>query len=258
MVRCEPSIATSGDVYLMLPSIRPVSICQYFPSLLAAGLLLGPGAARAEPAVDQAELLRKLRQKGLPLYAGYRGVASRRRVTTQERDPRTDKVEKTLTMEVAASEFFYLPLRRKILWCKVDGKPAQTKECEGRKGRKPTWPLFDRDGQKNYDITWVGQKKVHGVPCHKLKITPKRRTDRHLRGHLYVAVDSLDPVLLESTVADLPFPLERFYLKLRFKQFQGQPVVSRGYVDLEIKVPVFFHKRIVSRFVARAQRLIPR
>jgi hypothetical protein len=243
---------------MMSLSDRLNCMLKPLPRWILAALLLAPGGAAAAPPVDQADLIRRLRAKGFPLYDKYKGVSSRRQVTTEERDPETNALEKTKTMRVAVTEYFYEPLKRTVLQCKVDGKPAKNKECEGRKGRKPTWPIFDRQGQKNYNFRWVGQKTVHGVPCHKLRVIPRKRTDRHMSGHLYVALDSLEPKLLEATVADLPFPLRKFYLKLRFTQLDGHPVVSRGYVDLVIKVPLFVHRRIISRFRASGSKLVPR
>ena len=61
---------------------------------------------------------------------------------------------------------------------------------------------------------------------------------------------------LHTKVAKLPFPLKRFLIKLRFGKRDGYPVVIRGYVDLEVKVAIFYHARIVNRFTASRHTLL--
>jgi len=99
---------------------------------------------------------------------------------------------------------------------------------------------------------------VQGIACHKLQVIPRKKTAQHFEGVMYFATDTLHAVLLEGTMAKLPFPLRKFYIKLRFGRHKGIPVVSRGFLDIEVKVPVFFHARFVNRFSASRHKLLPR
>lgn len=223
-------------------------------------LIVLPLAAAAEPAgsLTEAELLDRLRQKAAPTYAKYRGVWQKRRVTVKERDPDSGKVEKTKTMTVQVHQYFYRPPQTKILTCAINGQKKAAEECQGKGEPKNILPVFDEDGAKNYSVSLSGEAKVGGRPCYKLRVIPKKRTERHFWGDFYVAKDTLEPVRMTGTMGDLPFPLKRFRLDLRFAKQGGRSVSTRGTVDITVKVPIVFHARIVSRYQALETRMIPK
>ena len=225
--------------------------------IAAALMLLTPLPARAD--LSEAELVRTLRERAKPYFAKFKGVRTTRTITSKEMDPSSGEVRTAKVFKVDFWNHFYLKPARHILTCKVDGAKAEPKECEPKgKDPKPIAPLFDKDSARNYKFKLLGKKTVHGIPCYKLMILPRKMTDQHMSGHMYLSVDKLEAVLLEGTMAKLPFPLKRFFIKLRFGQKDGFPMVKRGYLDIEVKVPVFFHARIVNRFTESNHRFLPR
>ncbi len=212
-------------------------------------------AASAE--VGEAELVKILRTRASSMFAKYKGVHHRRMVTSKELDPKSGKVRSIKQFDVDFWSYFYLKPVQKIISCKVNGDEARPRDCKPKgKGPKPLAPLFDGESANNYRFKLLGKKKIQGILCHKLKVIPLKKTEQHFHGSMYLSADKLEPVMLEGTLAKLPFPLKRFLIKLRFGKRDGYPVVIRGYVDLEVKVAIFYHARIVNRFTASRHTLL--
>lgn len=238
------------------------TIALRVPSLLLPGVLFlflsTPAQAEEGASVDETELIKVLRQRAAPMYERFSGVSSLRTVTTREFKLGQARPRFTKVMEAEVIEPFYSSPRRKILSCLVDGSKASERECEGRGQSEPVQPLFDKDSAIHYDFKLAGRKTVGKVACLKLKVIPRKSSPRHFSGHLYVAADTHFPVLLDGTLAKLPFPLKRFRLKLSFGRHEGFAVAASGTIDVEVKVAFFYHARIVSQFVAREHKLLPR
>ena len=230
---------------------------KILPLLIAALVLTAPTAAHAGDLTTE-ELVRTLRERSRPYFARFKGVRAVRTITSKELDPDTGELKKLKEFKVDLWSHFYLKPARKILSCKVDGKAEEPGACEPRGDPKAVLPLFDERSAENYRFELLGKKTVQGIPCYKLKIIPLKKTDQHMSGVMYFSVDKLESVLLEGTMAKLPFPLKRFFIKLRFGRKDGFPVVTRGYLDIEVKVAVFYHVRMVNRFTETRHRFLPR
>ena len=231
------------------------------PLLLMATLVSPPCLAAPLTPAAEARLLSRVRNKWQQYASKYRGDFSRRSTVIKEYDPDTNKLKQT--KEVRADFFNYLhkPPFSHVVSCKVDGKKADLGECKPRGKRKIFHHVFGRDGQKHYAVKIVGTSTIRGLDCYKIKVTAKKKTDRHFKGYLYLQTRDLRLVLMEGMVASLPFPLKEFWLKLLFKEMPSHPgvaVVSSGQMTMRIKVPMFVNMRAQARFRAWGHRLIKR
>lgn len=231
------------------------------PLLIMATLGSAPAQATPLNAADEARVLAQVRQRWQRFTARYRGDFSRRSMVLEEYDPKTNKL--LHTKQIRQDFFSYLskPPYAHTVSCKVDGKKADLGECKPRGKRKIFHHVFGRDGQKHYAVKIVGTSTIRGLDCYKIKVTAKKKTDRHFKGYLYLQTRDLRLVLMEGMVASLPFPLKEFWLKLLFKEMPSHPgvaVVSSGQMTMRIKVPMFVNMRAQARFRAWGHRLIKR
>ena len=224
--------------------------------ILCPLLLLAPFPAHAD--LSEAELVRTLRERSRPYFAKFKGVRATRSITSKELDPASGKLRTLKQFKVDFWSHFYLKPAQHILSCKVNGEKRDPDDCKPKGNPKAVIPLFDKESAKNYRFKLLGIKTIMGIACYRLKIVPLKKTDQHMSGFMYFAVDTLKAVLMEGTMAKLSFPLKRFFIKLRFGYQDGFPIVLRGYMDLEARVPLFFHARLVSRFTETNHRFVPR
>jgi len=228
------------------------------PIALALVLLSGAPVHGAISAEEEARILATIRQRTQRFMGRYKGIAERRRSVTRE-------IADGELLETKASEqdyvhYFYSRPDLTILRCTVDGKEAERSSCESRWQRmEPHIPIFDRAGPSNYRVQVTGVVTVRGEPCYQLNVHPLHATPRHFKGKMFFRVKDLLLLEMSGTVASLPFPVRHLFLRLAFKRSKtrsGEDVVgvARGYVDVWVRVPLVFKRRIVTRFSADGHR----
>jgi hypothetical protein len=158
---------------------------------------------------------------------------------------------------VHRKEFFYKRAKYDVLKYIKDGK-----EQPGWKynfmTRKPVYPPFDADNDKNYTIRLLGKKMIADIQCWEFDVIPKKKTTRHLKGKMYFSVNGLDLVLIEGTVADYPIGVKSLFIEIYFKKLGEAYVASRGTYTFVVDIPLFYpHKKFVQTFTSRDDRLIP-
>ena len=123
----------------------------------------------------------------------------------------------------------------------------------------PHIQVFDREGERNYEVRLAGVVEIDARRCYRVEVTPRVRTVRHFVGQVYFAVADLSLVRMEGSVARLPFPLRHVYMKLGFRRLAGGHVdVAWGYVDVWVRVPLLYQRRMVTRFTATRHELVRR
>ena len=226
-----------------------------------ASLVGIPALAAPLTPAEQARVLAEARKRFQKFAATYRGDFSRRSLVLKELDPKTKKLLHTKHVRQDMFNYLYKPPSARIVSCKVDGKKVDVGECKPRGKRKVFHHVFDKNGHVHYTVKIVGAPTIRGLPCHKVKVIPKKKTDRHFAGHLYLHTKDLRLVLMEGMPAALSFPVKEMWLKIYFKQMPGHPgvgVASDGTMNIRIKVPLFVHMRMRGRFRAWGHRLIRR
>lgn len=225
--------------------------------------LAAPTPALAAPLTpaEEARVLAQARQRWQAFSSKYGGDFSRRSNVIREYDPDSGKLKKTKEIRADVFNYLFKPPHTHVVTCKVDGKKADVSDCKPRGKRKNFHHVFGKDGTKHYAVKIVARPTISGLPCHKIRVTPRKRTDGHFKGHLYLHTKDLRLVMMEGTVGKLPFPLKEFWIKLRFKEMPGHPgvgVVSSGSMKIRVKVPLFVHLKMKGTFRAWGHRLIRR
>jgi hypothetical protein len=228
-----------------------------------AGLLLAvlglPAEAAPVPPAEAARVLSVIRQRTQRFHAANSGVADRRRTVVREYDPDTRLLISSKAFVHEHTHYFHDRPSARIQRCKVNGQLAPTGRCASDDlRRRPHVPVFDREGHRHYHVTVAGEAVVAGQRCYRVNVHPLRRTVRHFKGRMYFRTRDLRLLMMEGTVARLPFPVRRVYLKLWFKKKSDLVGIARGYVDVWVRVPLLFARRIVTRFTAEGHRAVPR
>jgi len=199
------------------------------------------------PALSR-EIVQRLREKYIPIYQKYQGVESERKVEIQTYNSKTGKLIQTAQVHLIRKDYFYQKPEVQVLNYTVDGEVKKASKYKPVKS-EPSHPVFDENGDKNYDVRVVGYKTVAGVPCYEVDVTPKKSTKLHYRGKLYCAVKNLDLIFSSGTMAMLAFPLESFQIDLHLNHLDDLTVASAGTVTARFDIPVFMpDRRIESNF----------
>ena len=231
---------------------------RWSPLALALVVLSEAPVHGAIGAKEEARILATIRERTQRFMNRYKGIAERRRTVTREIAD-GDVLETKATVQDYVHYFHSRP-DLTILRCTVDGRETESSGCESRWQRmKPHIPIFDRAGPSNYRVRVAGVVTVRGEPCYQLNVHPLHATPRHFKGKMFFRVEDLLLLEMSGTVASLPFPVRHLFLRLAFKRSRtrsGEDVVgvSRGYVDVWVRVPLVFKRRIVTRFSADGHR----
>jgi len=220
-------------------------------------LLLVSTGAPIDAATD-AEIFSKIRARMAAFLASYKGVRSRQRVEIKEYKYTSGAYQRRKTIDRVQTGSFYQPPTVQILSCKIDGKSVAAGECRPKHKRKPSYPVFDKDSARHYRLSIAGKVKVNNKLCYRVEVRAKKQTKRHFVGQMYFTVEGLRLVKLVGSIADYPFGLKKLLLKFYFKELGKHDVVSWGYVDLGVRVPLLVNLRAVTTFFARDHRLIRR
>lgn len=226
-----------------------------------AALMLPADASWAEPAATApAEILETIQRRVTRFLRATVGIASTRRVVTRVYDPDDNRLLKT-TRALQEHVFYHhrLPSIR-ILDCSVDGQKRPAGDCDSRFERnEPHFPVFGPTSAAHYRISITGQARCGSDLCHRVQVRPTRRSVRHFQGTMLFRVGDLLLRQLEGGVSHLPFPVQHLFIKLHFEQPRPDIVaVSRGYLDVWVRIPLLYERRFVTRFEAFNSRAVPR
>ena len=222
-------------------------------------LLAGPPAAALSPS-EEHRVLAAIRRSTQRFLAAYQGVATLRRTVTRVYAPDRRQLLETRVADQRYEHLFYDRPRVQTIGCRIDGAVADRSRCEDRWQRLlPHIQVFDRRGEASYDVRIDDVVSIDGARCYRVDVRPRRQTPRHFVGQMYYRLDDLSLVRMEGSVAHLPFPLSHVTLKLAFeRRGEGLVDVTRGYVDVWLRIPLLYSRRIVTRFTASGHRPLPR
>lgn len=208
---------------------------------------LQPAAAGKADAVTAAESDRVISlafERGSGIYKKYSGVESLRKEVVSEYDPATKKLKSISELTIKRKDFFYKEPDIEVLTYKKDGRDMEPSKFRIMKAM-PLYPVFDEKGRDNYLIT-VAEKIQHdGRQCYRIQVDPRRETSRHFKGNIFVAVNSMEMVGIEGTMAKLDFPIKEFRITVKTKPFNNVPVTQSGEIQVRINVPVFYPDTLI-------------
>jgi hypothetical protein len=205
---------------------------------------------------NEALILAKIGKKIRSTYEKYLGVQSKRDMTNILYDARTGELLKTYNVSLIRKEYFYKKPENIVLKYFKNGKELPASEYNYNT-REPLIPPFDKNSEKNYNITLTGRSTIAGQTCYEVTIVPKIDTPRHLSGKAYFDVKTLNLCYLQGTIAKYPFGLKNLSMHIYFKKFKDSFVISHGTMIFDVHVPILFkNKRIVSKFKSSEEKLI--
>ena len=192
-------------------------------------------------------VINHLREKYIPMYNKYQGVESNRQLEIKTYDEKTNKLLSTENVHLIRKEYFYKKPEVEVLKYVVDGKEEKVSKYKPLKS-KPSYHVFDKSGDINYETHVVGNKTIAGHKCYEVNVAPKKATQRHYQGKLYYRVDDLKLVLSSGSIGKISFPLKGLHADLIFDNINDLTVVSSGVISMRVDIPIIFpDRRIISR-----------
>lgn len=190
------------------------------------------------------EIIGKIRSISVPRYKEFSGVESKRNVEVKEYDS-SNKLLVTHKYVVDRKDFFYIMPESKVLKYQKNGKEKKSSEYKELLS-EPSYPVFDEKGEQYYETSVVSVQTVDGTKCYKIKVTPKKATDRHFSGYLYYKTDDYEPYMAEGTLGKLPWSLKEFSMRFYFAKENGCPMLKSGVMNAKINVPVLMPNRKID------------
>jgi ribosomal protein L22 len=185
------------------------------------------------------EIIDKITFLNVKAYKKYMGIESKRKVITKEYDSKTDKLLHQSEAVVLRKDYFYEMPSQTVLSYRKDGKDMDVSEYKERKNM-PTHPVFDENGHLRYDTRILGMEKINGINCFKIKISAKKKTERHIEGIMFYNTASLAPYYVECGIAKLSFPLTSFKMNMFFELAEDMVFPKKISMDIGINVPVVY------------------
>jgi hypothetical protein len=203
----------------------------------------------------QKEIFDILQKNALIKYNQYNGILSKRKVTNRHYDPTSGELTEVEEALVERIEYFYKKPKVKAITYKKNGidldpnsfKPPLT---------DPPLPLFGPDNEKNYDLNITGETKINGLLCYVIDIQPKFKTDRHLKGKLFIDQKNYKAVKLKASFAKLPFGAKSLDIDVDFVTIDGFSIANKGIIRYTAKVPLIIHERVENEFESIEDSLV--
>jgi len=214
-----------------------------------------PEIASANPEIalsekESAHILENIFQKYMPTYKKYRGIESTRQMETVIFNTKTGQVvEKSEIMLVRRDYFYERPEVRVLKYVKngTEMKPAEYKYDDSQPGHL----VFDENGRDNYELQVTERSIIDGSDCYKIKVTPRKKTIRHVEGFLFCRVDNLELILYELTLGKFPFGVKECAMLFSTEDMGDLNVIKTGSIQVEAHIPILFpNRKIVTRFKA--------
>lgn len=225
----------------------PVSLMQRF------------GATEKLHPLDRTEtsILADLKEKYQEGYETYTGVEGIYLLDIKEMNPNNaNKVVSTGKAKVIRRDFFYKKPDLVVLEYEKDGKPLPPNKYNPP-SFEPIFPLFDKNGENNYNIKVQGIVLKEGKETYKMRIMPKRKGIRYFTGYAYYAKENLQPVSMRGSLAANYFFLKEIFLEMGQKEVNGMPAMQNMTIQTRVHAPMIIKdRRYITRMRAKSLKLI--
>ena len=213
---------------------------------------------RAVDVNESREVLEKAYNKYKNFYNRYSGVRSRRVNYMREYDADSGQKVNFYESTIIRTQFFYKPPVVKPISLKINGTSRPISEFKKRK-EKSFWPIFDVNGRKNYNLKINKIIKFRGKDCYVISVIPRQKTEKHVRGQVFMDAKTLNIEMFSGTTAVFSTGVKDISFKLYFKNVKGWPVVSHGSSYVRVYFPLVQpHRKLKLNFKASGHRLVPR
>lgn len=191
------------------------------------------------------ELFDKLYQKYSKVYDTHKGVKSTRELTAISKDPETGNVLKKFSAKIVRLDYFYKTPDITALEYSENGEPGNKKDYDTRE-IEPFYPVFDKNGKKNYRLERSGFETVNGIKCVRIKVTPAKKSARHFSGFIYVDPVKLELIKLKGTVAKFHWAMKQYDFEYLYYDFNGFHAVKAAKITARVKVVLFVSDNITD------------
>lgn len=186
----------------------------------------------------------------------FPGHSSRREIVRRDYDTDDGALRSTYVVEADVWGWLGEADRMKVLKCERNGKAVDLSDCEPKLEGDPLYPMFGESGRDHYQLEFVREVERNDVASYQVRVVPKQETARHFKGDLFFRKDTLSLLSVEGGLADHPFGLQKFQLRLDFKDKDGRSLLVSGTSDATLYVLFLVDTRIVTEFEASRQRLL--
>lgn len=210
-----------------------------------------------EIAPDVSEkIIQSLRERYIPMYKKYQGVASDRQVEIKTYNSTSGELLHIAQVLSTRKDYFYKEPEVEIRRYIVDGKEEKPSKYKPLI-YEPGYPVFDENGHKHYETRVCGYKIIRGRRCYEVDVVPKTATKLHYQGKLYYDMENLDLVFSSGGLGNLSFPLKGLRMDLYTEDLEDLTVVSTGVITAWVDLPVILpDRRIESRIKVLKNRPI--
>jgi hypothetical protein len=101
-------------------------------------------------------------------------------------------------------------------------------------------PIWDADGPRHYRVLVVGRDQYRGQPCYLLKVEPKKKSKRHFAGTVRVHAETLDLIMMEGGMADIPFGVDAVHFKAMFRQLGDVALYDAFEMEVRVDIPLLY------------------
>lgn len=222
-----------------------------FIGLLWFGL---PAATLAQPSSlpDADDLYARIRAHYRPMYEKYQGVEDRSRVETRRYDSKSGELKESSQFVAAKRNYFYRKGEQRILKTIKDGVETDTRDDDWSDAGEPMIAIWDADGPRHYRVQVTGRDEYRGKLCYVLEVEPQKKSKRHFAGTVRVNVDTLDLVMMEGGMADIPLGAISIRFTAVFRQQGDVSLYDTFELEAFGHVPVIYPN---VKFVWRSQVL---
>ncbi|OHD72054.1 MAG: hypothetical protein A2W19_03685 [Spirochaetes bacterium RBG_16_49_21] len=183
------------------------------------------------------QIIDKIYEKYIPVYKKYRGVGSVRNIDIIEYNPNTNTLINRSHVSLIRKDYFYKKSEIEILEYIKNDKVMQPSEYENRIIEIPD-PILDENGRKLYLTRITNIAAVSKQKCYQMKVVPRKKTAKYFGGFLYFKMDTLELMLLEGSLGDLPFSFKEYSMKYFFEHEGDLPVLKSGSFIMRTYIPV--------------------
>lgn len=206
---------------------------------------------------SETSILAQLKNKYQKGYENFSGVEGIYMLDIKEMNPNNaNKVVSTGKAKVIRRDFFYKKPDLVVLEYEKDGK-ALSPSKYNPPSFEPIFPLFDKDGEKHYNIKIQGIIEKKGKAMYKMRVVPKKKGIRYFTGYAYYDKENLQPISMRGSLAANYFFLKEIFLEMGQREVNGMPAMQSMVIQTRVFAPMIIKdRRYVTRMRAKSLKLI--
>jgi hypothetical protein len=197
-------------------------------------------------AVDLEGLIGDIRERQAPFFEKYAGYQSLHTSTTVIRDAKNGEVKDRIETTLVVRQYFGegKPEVVRVIRYVKNGKVMSPDDYKEHPGDDAMYAIFGRNSDTHYRFQYEGEKTIQGHECHVIRVIPRKKTNRHFSGLVYMRKKDLAMVMMRGTKADLPASTRSLNINVMLGPTSaGVRLPVSTNVRFQVHVPIFFPNR---------------